>query len=42
MSIDEGIKFVKGKLERSFNKLSADSKEYFKDKYKRVLEVFEC
>lgn len=42
MSIDEGIKFVKGKLERSFNKLSADSKEYFKDKYKRVLEVLEC
>ena len=42
MSIEEGIKFVRSKLERSYNKLSADSKEYYKDKYKRVLEVLEC
>jgi len=37
MSIEEGIEFVKGKLERSFCKLSKESKEYYKDKYHQVM-----
>lgn len=39
MGIEEGIQFVKGKLERSFGKLSKESKEYYKDKYQQVMEV---
>jgi len=39
MSMDEGLRFVKSKLERSFHKLSAGSKEYYKDKYRRVMEM---
>lgn len=39
MSIEDGIQFVKGKLERSFAKLSVESKEYYKDKYRQVMEV---
>lgn len=39
MSIEEGIQFVKGKLERSFCKLSKESKEYYKDKYHQVMNV---
>lgn len=39
MSIEEGINFVKGKLERSFNKLSDESKKYYEDKYKRVMDT---
>lgn len=39
MDIDEGIQFVKGKLERSFCKLSKESKEYYKEKYQQVMGV---
>lgn len=37
MSIDEGKEFVKGKLERSFCKLSAESQKYYKCKYEQVM-----
>ena len=39
MSLEEGIQFVKGKLERSFCKLSKESKEYYKDKYHQAMNV---
>lgn len=39
MSIEEGIEFVRNKLERSFNKLSLGSKEFYKDKYIQVMEI---
>lgn len=39
MGIEEGIQFVKQKLERSFRKLSAESKEYYKNKYHQVMEI---
>ena len=39
MGIEEGVSFVKGKLERSYNKLSLTSREYYKDKYKTVMET---
>ncbi len=32
LSIAEGTEFVKSKLERSYNKMSKESKEYYKDK----------
>ncbi|MFQ9922719.1 MAG: HD domain-containing protein [Beduini sp.] len=39
MDIEKGIEFVKGKLERSFNKLSPESKAYYKNKYQQVMSV---
>lgn len=39
MSIEDGINFVKRKLERSFNKLSDDSKIFYKEKFKNVMEI---
>ena len=39
MSIEEGIRFVKGKLERSFCKLSEESKVFYEDKYRQVISV---
>ena len=39
MGIEEGKEFVKGKLTRSFQKLSTESAKYYKDKYERVMEV---
>ncbi len=39
MSIEEGQEFVRGKLERSFRKLSTKSKECYKDKYRQVMRV---
>lgn len=39
MGIEEGVQFVKGKLERSFRKLSPESKEYYKVKYRQVMEL---
>lgn len=39
MDIEEGRNFVKSKLERSFQKLSADSRAYYQDKFERVMEV---
>lgn len=41
MSIEEGIQFVRGKLERSFHKLSERSKEFYKDKYSQVMDILE-
>lgn len=39
MDIKKGIEFVRGKLERSFNKLSTESKIYYKNKYMQVMSV---
>ncbi len=39
MSIEEGTAFVKGKLERSYQKLSPESKDFYKEKYRQVMEV---
>lgn len=39
MNIEQGIQFVKGKLERSFCKLSDESKEFYKDKYQQVMSM---
>lgn len=36
--IDEGIEFVRNKLNRSYNKMSSGSKEIFRDKYISVME----
>ena len=41
MGIEEGKEFVKGKLERSFRKLSDASKEYYKEKYYNVMEILQ-
>lgn len=32
LNIDDGMEFVKSKLERSYNKMSQESKEYYKTK----------
>jgi uncharacterized protein len=39
MDIEEGIIFVKQKLERSYNKLSDRSKEIYREKYQHVMSV---
>lgn len=39
MNIEEGTSFVKKKLERDYNKLSAKSKELLKEKYQNILKV---
>ena len=39
MGLEEGIQFVKGKLERSFCKLSNESKEYYKEKYYQAMNI---
>ena len=39
MSMEDGLEFVRSKLERSFIKLSPDSKVFYKEKYYRVMEV---
>ena len=39
MNYEEGKQYVKEKLERSFRKLSAQSKEYYKNKYRQVMEM---
>jgi uncharacterized protein len=41
MSIEEGAKFVKDKLERSYKKLSKNSKDFYRDKYERAMSIFE-
>lgn len=38
-SFEEGIEFVKNKLDRSFNKLSEDSKIVYKEKYENVMKI---
>lgn len=39
MSYEDGRQYVKEKLERSFRKLSPQSKEYYKGKYQQVMEI---
>ena len=39
LNIAEGTEFVRNKLERSFNKLSEDSKRLYSDKYSEVMRV---
>ena len=39
MTISEGIAFVKAKLERSYQKLSPVSKEYYSEKYQNVMAL---
>ena len=41
MTIDEGAKFIKDKLERSFSKLSDETKILHEKKYKSVMRIFE-
>ena len=39
MNIEEGTQFVKGKLERSFHKLSIESKAFYNDKYQQAMRI---
>ncbi len=39
MTIEDGKKFVKDKLTRSFQKLSIKSKQYYQNKFEKVMEV---
>lgn len=39
MGISDGKKFVKDKLTRSFQKLSTENKEYFQNKFERVMDI---
>lgn len=39
MGIEEGKEFVKAKLARSFQKLSAESKRHYQNKFETVMEV---
>lgn len=39
MNIEDGKKFVKGKIERSFNKLSNDSKKFYEEKFENVMKI---
>ena len=41
MGIEDGTRFVKAKLERSYNKLSDESKEFYKEKCKQVMTILE-
>lgn len=41
MTMEEGIAFVRGKLERSYAKLYDRSKEVYREKYERVMSVVE-
>lgn len=41
LDIENGKKFVKHKLERSYQKLSAPSKELYKRKYDQVMMILE-
>ena len=39
MGIEDGREFVKAKLARSFQKLSAESKKYYQDKFEEVMDI---
>ena len=39
MGIEEGKEFVKSKLTRSFQKLSAESKKHYQNKFEKVMDV---
>lgn len=41
LDIEDGIEFVKNKLERSYDKLSEGSKIMYKDKYDKAMKTFE-
>lgn len=41
LDIEEGKGFVKNKLERSFQKLSDLSKEFYWDKYNKIMDILE-
>lgn len=41
LSINEGIDFVKNKLERSYNKLSLESKKLYEGKYREVIKLLQ-
>lgn len=40
MDIEHGASFVREKLERSYNKLSDESKDVYKEKYEQVMAIF--
>lgn len=39
LNIDDGVEFVKNKLERSYNKMSKESKEHYKDKRDMIQSI---
>lgn len=39
LNIDDGIKFVKNKLDRSYNKMSNESRDYYKNKRELILSI---
>ena len=39
LNIADGVKFVKNKLERSYNKMSEESKEYYKEKRNLIQSI---
>ena len=39
MDIEHGSSFVREKLERSYNELSDESKEIYKEKYEQVMAI---
>ncbi|WP_346867493.1 MULTISPECIES: HD domain-containing protein [unclassified Clostridium] len=39
LNIDDGLEFVKSKLERSYNKMSRESKEYYQDKRNMIQAI---
>jgi len=39
LNIDDGLEFVKSKLERSYNKMSEESKEYYRDKRNMIQAI---
>jgi len=39
MSIEDGTKFVKNKLERDYKKLSERTREQIKDRYNNIMQV---
>lgn len=41
LSIDEGIKFIREKLDRSCNKLTKDTKKMYEDKIKAIMSILE-
>lgn len=41
LDMESGTDFVKGKLKRSYDKLSTESKEFYKHKYKKVMDILD-
>ncbi len=40
MLIDDGAEYIKNKLQRSYNKLSDSSKDFYKSKYEKAMSIF--